>query len=78
MYTETHQNLHRQKKALEVLEALLAEEFAELRKRKPESITGIEFSIHELMRQIGNERTALKDSLGGQRLSDVIQLLAMK
>lgn len=76
MYTETYQNLHRQEKALEVLETLLAEEFAELRERKPESITALEFSIHELMRQIANERTTLKESLGGQRLADVIQILA--
>lgn len=76
MYTETYQNLHRQQKALEVLETLLAEEFAELRERKPESITAIEFSIHELMRQIANERTALKNAMGGQRLADVLQILA--
>lgn len=76
MYTETHQNLHRQEKALEVLETLLGEEFAELRERKPESITAIEFSVHELMRQIANERTELKNTLGGQRLVDVIQILS--
>ena len=75
MYTETYQNLHRQEKALEVLKDLLAEEFAELRERKPESITAIEFSIHELMRQIANERTVLKESLGGKRLKDVMLLL---
>ncbi|MCG8530167.1 MAG: flagellar protein FlgN [Desulfovibrionales bacterium] len=75
MYTETRQNLHRQEKALEVLQGLLTEEFAELRERKPESITALEFSIHELMRQIANERSDLKESLGGKRLKEVLPLL---
>ena len=76
MYTETYQNLNRQEKALEVLKSLLAEEFSELCNRKPETITALEFSIHELMRQIANERTALKSSLGGQRLRDVLPMLS--
>ena len=76
MYTETYQNLHRQLKALEVLQTLLEEEFSQLREREPEAITGTEFSIHELMRQIANERSALKESLGGQRLVEVLPMLA--
>lgn len=75
MFEAAHGNLVRQLKGLEVLETLLTEEFAELRERQPEAITSIEFSIHELMRQLAAERIELKDSLGGQRLTTVMELL---
>lgn len=50
------ENLSRQYKALSVLRHLQEEEFAHLREFRPQSVGALEFSIHELMRQIMSER----------------------
>lgn len=53
-------NLHRQEKGLKLLLSLLEEEFACLTGRDPKAVTGCEFSIQELLRQLGVERIDLK------------------
>lgn len=75
MYSLIHDNLHRQFKALGVLESLLDEEFMLLQNRDAEGITSLEFSIHELLRQIARERITLKDSMQGTRLLEYASML---
>ncbi len=65
MYARIQSNMHRQYKALEVLEMLLSEEFDALRARDTDTVTNLEFSIHELLRQIAVERMDLKNSMQG-------------
>jgi hypothetical protein len=62
-------NLTRQEKALDLLLDLLREEFSHLTERRPESVTQVELSIHQLVRQITAEREAALAMLGGARLS---------
>ncbi len=75
MFEYTHGNLIRQHKGLLVLETLVEEEFAHLRKNKPQDVTATEFAIHELMRQLAVERLELKKMLGDKRLRDVMPML---
>lgn len=60
MLERLHANLLRQEKALEYLNTLLEEEFAQLAGRDPEGVVSTEFCIHELLRQIAVERMELK------------------
>jgi hypothetical protein len=60
MLERLHANLLRQEKALDYLNILLEEEFAQLAGRDPEAVVSSEFSIHELLRQIADERMDLK------------------
>ncbi|WP_461210501.1 flagellar export chaperone FlgN [Desulfocurvus sp. DL9XJH121] len=53
-------NIRRQLKGLELLSTLLEEEFACLTGRDPQAVTGCEFSIQELLRQLAVERMTLK------------------
>jgi len=62
-------NLVRQTKALELLSELLEEEFSLLVLRKPEEVSALEFSLHELIRQIANERGDMIKMMNGVRLS---------
>lgn len=57
------ENLHRQRQALVVLEQLQDEEFGYLTKSDPQSVAQVEFSIHELLRQLAVERQELKNQL---------------
>jgi flagellar biosynthesis/type III secretory pathway chaperone len=66
------ENLTRQDRAMRVLQALLAEEFAHLYERDPQAVTATEFSVQELMRQLAQERTQLKTMLGGRRLKQFV------
>lgn len=54
------ENLVRQNKAMMLMFFLLEEEFARLMKLNPQSISSIELSIQELMRQIAAERMSLR------------------
>ncbi len=54
------ENISRQLKALSLLQSLLEEEFSKLSQQDVASITPIELSIQELMRQIVAERKSLK------------------
>lgn len=75
MFTLIHGNLSRQFKALELLQSLLEEEFSLLCNRDTDSVTSLEFSIHELLRQIAVERVELKDSMQGTSLVEYAGLL---
>ncbi|WP_428560124.1 MAG: flagellar export chaperone FlgN [Solidesulfovibrio sp. DCME] len=52
-------NLDRQMRAVELMRALQAEEFAALTARDPEAVASLEFSIQELLRQLAAERLGL-------------------
>ncbi|WP_243547066.1 flagellar export chaperone FlgN [Pseudodesulfovibrio tunisiensis] len=70
------ENLVRQNKAMLLLSALLEEEFSRLQKGEPRSVSQIELSIQELMRQIAVERASLRRLVGrvhagAQRVSDL-------
>ena len=76
MYSRIKANLLRQGKGLDLLHELLREEFSHLKKRDPDSATRLEFSIHELIRQLTVERRDLRTmvaliSPGARRLSDL-------
>ncbi|GAB7078992.1 flagellar export chaperone FlgN [Megalodesulfovibrio paquesii] len=68
MHRPLIERLLRQWKALMVLDQLQQEEFALLVARQPHAVAGIEFSIHELMRQIVDERHEVRKLLQGRRL----------
>ncbi len=68
MYEYIKKNLVRQDRGFQVLAMLLAEEFAQLRKRDPQAVTATEFSIHELLRQLAVEREEVRELLGGEKL----------
>nr|WP_321256473.1 flagellar export chaperone FlgN [uncultured Pseudodesulfovibrio sp.] len=59
------ENLVRQNKATMLLLILLEEEFSRLGQLKPQSVSQIELSIQELMRQIVAERYSLRKLIGG-------------
>lgn len=58
-----------------VLLVLQEEEFSLLKGRNPQAITAVEFSIHNLMRQLLAERKELKVLLGGMRLREWLKTL---
>ena len=60
MYSRIKANLTRQGRGMDLLQDLLQEEFSHLRDRDPDSATRLEFSIHELIRQLAVERVDLK------------------
>lgn len=75
MYDQIHGNLVRQAKGLEVLDLLLEEEFAHLCERDADAVSAVEFSIHELMRQLACERVDLKAAMQRTRLSEYADML---
>ena len=75
MYAKIHANLFRQLKGLELLHSLLEEEFACLLERNVEEISALEFSIHELMRQLLNERMEIKGIMNGVKVSEYADML---
>lgn len=64
MYRLIEENLVRQNKAMMLLFLLLEEEFSRLMKSRPQSVSKIELSIQELMRQIAAERFILRNRVG--------------
>lgn len=64
MYRLIEENLVRQNKALMLLLILLEEEFSRLMSSNPQSVSQIELSIQELMRQVAVERASLRRMLG--------------
>ena len=73
-------NLGRQLAALHTLADLLTEEFSQLMSRDPQSVSALELSIQDLMRQIAAERIGLKRALqeaqpGADRLKLITPLL---
>ncbi len=75
MFDVIHSNLTRQHGGLQVLEGLLDEEFDLLTKRRTDDIVNLEFSMHELLRQLAVERTELKEMMHGTRLAEYAQML---
>jgi len=64
MFQVIEENLVRQNKAMMLLLILLEEEFTRLMSSKPQSVSQIELSIQELMRQIAIERASLRRKVG--------------
>jgi len=64
MFQLIEENLVRQNKAMMLLFLLLEEEFSRLMRSNPQSVSQIELSIQELMRQIGAERMTLRRLVG--------------
>ena len=70
-------NLERQLRAVILLRDLLEEEFAQLAARDPGTVASLEFSIQELLRQLGGERRSLHALYAAldpaaKRLADVV------
>lgn len=75
MFTTIQNTLNRQDKALDLMKELLQEEFSLLMKRDTDAIMTIEFSIHELLRQLATEKESIIKALGGGRLKDYAEML---
>ena len=68
-------NLNRQMKGMELLLSLLEEEFSLLQENKTEEVVALEFSIHELLRQLASERVDMKSIMQGTRVMEYADLL---
>lgn len=75
MFAKIRANLLRQTKGLELLHSLLEEEFARLLERNVEEVSSLEFSIHELMRQLLAERLEIKGIMNGVKISEYADML---
>ncbi len=75
MFEYIHGTLTRQFKGLELLYSLLEEEFELLRKRDTDAVATLEFSIHELLRQVAQERVFLQNTLQGTKLMEYAKML---
>lgn len=75
MYQRIHDNLHRQHQALMLLRDLLQEEYALLIKHDTQAIVALEFSIHELVRQLAREKMDIISLLDGGKLLHYADLL---
>ena len=75
MHERIFSGLQRQHKALALLQNLLLEEFDLLVARDTEAVAHLEFSIHELLRQIASEKTQVIRLLDGQRAGDYARAL---
>lgn len=74
MYRIIHDNLNRQAKGLKLLSQLLDEEFSLLMDRKTDEIMSLEFSIHELVRQLATEKLGVRKALGGGKVLDYAEM----
>ncbi len=68
-------NLTRQFKGLELLHSLLEEEFGLLQARDTDAVATLEFSIHELLRQIAVERVDLKNYMQETKLREYADMI---
>jgi len=75
MYTLIRGNLDRQARALNLLHTLQEEEISLLVARRTDEIMKLEFSIHELLRQIAAEKEDVIRRLGGGKVRDYAQML---
>ena len=75
MSQQIYSNLHRQFKGLELLLSLLEEEYQLLSERNIDAVTTLEFSIHELLRQLAVERIDLKTELHGTKILEYAGML---
>ncbi|MDL2272525.1 flagellar protein FlgN [Desulfovibrio sp. OttesenSCG-928-I05] len=74
-YAQIHDNLVRQWKGFELLYSLLEEEFSLLCKGDTDAVGSLEFSIHELLRQLAVERSDVKSVMQGTRLAEYADML---
>lgn len=75
MYAHIFGNLRRQYLGFVLLDSLLNEEFAGLTGRRLDEVATLEFSIHELMRQLFVERQKLGKAMNGIRVSQYAEML---
>lgn len=75
MYQRIYDTLHRQQRALGLLLELLLEEYALLRARDTAAVVALEFSVHELVRQIAAEKADVIRMLDGGRVLHYAELL---
>jgi flagellar biosynthesis/type III secretory pathway chaperone len=75
MYALILGNLDRQARALDLLAELLEEEFSLLIARETGAVMDLEFSIHELLRQLAVEKEEVIRRLGGGKVLDYAQML---
>lgn len=75
MFSTIYGALNRQDKALELMQELLKEEFSYLKDRQIDEVMTLEFSIHELLRQLAAEKESIIAFLGGGKLRDYAQML---
>ncbi|MEG1610057.1 MAG: flagellar protein FlgN [Bilophila sp.] len=75
MYDIIRGNLDRQAKGIELLRQLLDEEFSLLMDRKTSEVMSLEFSIHELVRQLAGEKIGVQTALGGGKVRDYADML---
>lgn len=71
MYRQIIENLQRQSKAFTLLGLLLEEEYSQLKNRAPERVTQLEMQVHELVRQITEERQTIRH-MAPNRMSALI------
>ena len=76
MFATIESILNRQDKALDLMLELLEEEFSLLMERDTDTIMTFEFSIHELLRQLANEKESIIRTLGGGKLRDYAEMLS--
>ena len=77
-YAQIHDNLVRQWKGFELLYSLMEEEFSLLCKGDTDAISSLEFSVHELLRQLGVERNEIKTAMQGTRLGEYSEMLSQE
>lgn len=75
MFQRIHDTLHRQQQALAVLGDLLEEEYQLLLQHNTQAVVALEFSIHELIRQIANEKAGIIRMLGGGKVLHYAEML---
>ncbi len=75
MYNRIRSTLNRQLQGLKVLAKLIDEEYDALRQRKTDEVVALEFSIHELVRQLVGEKELTIKLLDGGRILHYADLL---
>ncbi|MDR0466451.1 MAG: flagellar protein FlgN [Deltaproteobacteria bacterium] len=76
MHERIVSDLQRQQKAMELLQSLLLEEFDLLVARDTDAVARLEFSIHELLRQIASEKMQVIRLMQGQKVREFATTLA--
>ncbi len=75
MYQQIHDALYRQQQALHLLTDLLEEEYDLLRRRETQAVVTLELSMHELIRQLAQEKTLVIQLLQGGKVKNYVELL---
>lgn len=75
MYQRIHDTLHRQQQGLRLLCELLEEEYGFLLRRDIDAVVALEFSVHELVRQLAQEKALIIRLLDGGKVMVYAELL---